>query len=399
MAIETYYNSIFKKGNLSVRTMYLPNQKGTGQRYEGAMFTAHRVNTRPNRKYTNGTQTLSYVETQGSFYLSFEYGYYDRNSNSRINNEVLVSYPHLSSLERFLSQLIESIKSGEMFDGDVVSASGEKMVFQSEPFAGNKSLFVRPSMGTVYSNNRQVTTKGFELMVGDSSMTEFLPFNSMTQLITQLYPYTDTFNFRIESRLNEQIAVSIETNNLLKKLLMNQGVDTNLSDSKDTFGSSSFNQGSGFSNQNQGYNNNAGWGQQQSNQSMYSNPYQQQPMQQQQPVQNPFVNNNNNQQNQQSVQNPFVNNSQGQQQDNSNQSVEQQLAPDNSRQHSDNPFATDRGDQSNNTSPQPQQSNNSKSEKTKINKVTGDSNDLKSKIFENAENVDTSNLYDDDLNI
>jgi|SRR5699024_370021 len=395
--IESYKNTIFTKGYVTIASMYLPNQKGRGNS-EGRFFGPHRISSGQNKKYTDGPNQLSYVESGGSHYLSFQYRQYNRESRTNVQEEVLVSYPHLSSLENFLNDVIQKNSELDIFDSNGVALKYENYIIQSEGFAQNKRLALAPTVQNEYGpNNTQVPKQGFFLMINDPEKKIFLSIDSLIQLINQIKPFTRAATFRMESRMNEIEAIAIETNKIVKQIAQSVGANSEM-ETYQQRSQGNYSQGNQFQQQNnfqqqprQNGNMNYSGGQfrgnqQQNNFQQQANPFSSQ-SQQSSIEENPFARSSNNQQSQPSRQN-----------------------------NEPNPFATEYNNESSNVGSQnpdraisddPFASNNSETQKpseepkneTSYTNTTGTTSDLASTIFKNAAEVDSSNIDDEDINI
>ena len=259
--IESYKNAIFKKGSLTVNSVYIPNEKGSGKRYEGNFFGPHKVYSGQNNKYSTGPSSLEYITSSGRYFLSFEYSKFDYNSRNRISEDVMMSYPHLDVLSDFITRSIDMINKEDIFDNNGIKSGKENLSVTSGPFVQGKQLMVTPAYEKENSNGQDQYRPGVRLYINGNDFSEFFNLDTFSVLMDQVYGLSDRFNFRTEGRSNEIAALAIETNNLLKQLLNNNGMGTNAVDYNSFSNRGYANQGGGFqqqprqqfSNQNQGF--------------------------------------------------------------------------------------------------------------------------------------------------
>lgn len=310
--LSSYKDHLHRGQDVSVSIYTLLARKN---RNTGNAIVSEYINSYNSNQF-NGVPFLSQIENNGNHYISFSYNKIQR-GQAPINEDVLISYPHLSEFNQFLRATYRSISENfeNIFQNNQVTDEYSNHVWTSPGFVSNKKISFAPTViQNRVTNNLEI---GFAIIVDDFNKYEFISANSFISLMTLLIQISnDPLTFRNQCVQAEQHAKLIENNQLIKGLLRYQGAPTDMSNHHMDERSNNRNNsgGSQFNNNNNNQFGNFGGNQQQNgfnNNNQFGN-FGNAPQQQQQRTQNNFNNNNqfgnfggNQQQSNTPPQNPF----------------------------------------------------------------------------------------------
>ena len=178
MDFDRIQNTIFRTGDLNVKLMLLPNRK---QASSGNLLTGSYVNTYKSQQY-NDRSELASLDINFNTYINFDYLQFV--DNNRISESVLVSYPHLTSLQDFLvntsNLLIEDYEAIYTQQG-IAPEYNEWMT--SEGLTQGKILGVVPAFVDVVVNEVATQEPGVLFLVKDDKYIVEMTLNAYIGLV------------------------------------------------------------------------------------------------------------------------------------------------------------------------------------------------------------------------
>lgn len=384
---------------VSIYTLYARKNKNTGN-----PINSEYINTYKSEQY-NGIPFLSTIENNGNHYISFEYSKVVQQGQMPIQEEVLISYPHLMDFNQWLRSMYNSITKefNNIFDGNQVTQQYSNHSWASPYFISNKQIGIAPA--TIQnSKNPNSIEIGFNIMVNGADKYDFISANTFISLLALLIDISNTpLEFRKQCTQAEMHGKIIENNQLIKGILRSSGNPTDMSnhnlDEKQEFRNNSGGNNRNFNNNNgNNFNNNFNNFNQQPQQSnnRFGNFNNQQQQSQQSNFNNNFGNNN---QPSQPQNNPFNNQQQSNQFNNSNQQQNNQFN-NQQQQPQNNPFANApdiNDDDLPFDTPDNNSSDNNNNDNRQIDKNNVFKNDAEPKK-ENGNMNDLSNSVNNDIN-
>ena len=127
---------IMEVGNLTIKNTLL----FTNRNKEDYKLNPVTIKKWTSNKYKQDNE-LTTITFRSSDYLVFEY----RDWDTKVNNQIFVSYPNMYYIKLFFNKCMEFLSQDGIYNKDDVNADFKNELLQSEPLAGGKKLGAFPS--------------------------------------------------------------------------------------------------------------------------------------------------------------------------------------------------------------------------------------------------------------
>jgi len=135
--LEKIERVLYTSGNLNMKTVIITGSKGAEDRRLSGCYQR----TYESKKYSNVSELSSVQIKTGDYFVISWSGRQD--DGKYINEEVYLSYPHITLLKDWIREAAKAIMNGEIFeDGEIIKDD----IFVSPIFISNKKLAIQPAI-------------------------------------------------------------------------------------------------------------------------------------------------------------------------------------------------------------------------------------------------------------
>lgn len=187
--IERIEKVMFQSGNFKILSVVTLGRKSA----VGKRLDPFYSNNYASRKYNDRPELIN-LTLNNNEYLVFSYNEYIQESQTRINEEIFMSYPHMESLMQFLQDMYTLATDPNTFTESGVSVEASELVVESEPFISGKRMIAFPAVWESKQDANQLR-RGMILALNDDNILVQLETNAIYSIIYQL----SNFNLSLES--------------------------------------------------------------------------------------------------------------------------------------------------------------------------------------------------------
>lgn len=215
--VEKVEKTIFTSGCLTVKNVIILGKKGK----DDVMYKAFYKRTYQTNKYSDH-DSVEDIRVNTGDYLVFAYNDY----KNKVFDDIYISYPHMNSLLNFMKKACTLATTKGVYVQNEVSSKYKDVYVQSDPFIGDKSLIILP---TIIQKDQATKFPGVSLLLNSEDNYVDLDINGLLSLNYIL----KHFNLNLMSMLLLNFAATVD----------NTESSSNEDNDEDTDNFSSFNKG------------------------------------------------------------------------------------------------------------------------------------------------------------
>lgn len=201
--VERLEKMVFQGGNFTVKTVVILGRKSAS----GGRLDPIYTRSYPSRKYTD-RETLETISFNQNEYLVFGYNQFDNNNpKNSINEEIFISYPHMTSLIAFFEDCYNLLCTEDLFTNNSVAVKYQDVVVESDEFCSGKRLAAIPAVWDYKDmNNNTSLKKGLLLFMNNNDICVQLDPTALSSL---LYIVS---NYNLSLECNQLLLMGLLTN-------------------------------------------------------------------------------------------------------------------------------------------------------------------------------------------